>query len=98
MGDLAIDFGCRPIFTRTDGAPFQPNDVVIVTTSVEAPGTDVDVSEFIGKTGTVEYLEYSCGCGQTFPGDPMIGVAFQDGLREEFWAEELRLGTDRGRE
>lgn len=48
-----------------------------------------DVSVHIGKVGTVKYLEYNCGCGQTFPNDPMIGVYFDDDSVEEFWREEL---------
>ena len=46
-------------------------------------------ASFRGANGVVEYLEYSCGCGQSFPHDPMIGVRFPDGRLEEFWAEEL---------
>lgn len=33
--------------------------------------------------------EYNCGCGQTFPGDPMIGVRFGTLPMSEFWSEEL---------
>ena len=48
-----------------------------------------DVRSLVGLSGTVEYLEYDCGCGQSYPGDPMIGVRLEDGTLEEFWAEEL---------
>lgn len=85
--------GARPVTTHTLGSPFQPGELVTVVASVEPPGSDMSVSEYIGSSGTVEYLEYSCGCGQKFPDDPMIGVAFRNGHRQEFWAEELRSGT-----
>lgn len=48
-----------------------------------------DISKYIGRVGIVKYLEYSCGSGQTYPGDPMIGVAFDGGVLEEFWSEEI---------
>lgn len=83
--------GASPITTPVPGSPVQVGERVTVVASVEAPETDVDVSAFIGASGTVEYLEYACGCGQTFPSDPMIGVLFGDGRREEFWREELTL-------
>jgi len=79
----------RPIYVRTEGAPYQPGQRVLVVASIEPPEV-ADVSEYIGLTGTVEHLEYSCGCGQKYPGDPMIGVRFQDGRLEEFWFEELK--------
>lgn len=70
-----------------DGAPFQPGQAVRVVAAID---TDVhDVTSFIGKSGTVQYLEYHCGCGQTYPNDPMIGVQFENGAGEEFWTEEL---------
>ena len=46
----------------------------------------------IGVSGHARYLEYDCGSGQTFPGDPMIGVVMPDGTIEEFWFEELEAG------
>lgn len=52
-----------------------------------------DVSIFIGRSGTVSYLNYDCDCGQCFPGDPMIGVEFGPGETEEFWPEELTIVT-----
>lgn len=48
-----------------------------------------DVRPFIGRAGVVDHLDYDCGCGQTYPDDPMIGVTFDDGAAEEFWSEEL---------
>ena len=53
-----------------------------------------DVSEFIGLRGVVEYLEYECGCGQHYPEDPMVGILFHDGRRQEFWREEVALDVD----
>ncbi len=47
---------------------------------------------FLGREGRVLYFEYTCGCGQTYPNDPMIGVKFR-GKAEEFWREELALIT-----
>ncbi|MGE4513187.1 MAG: hypothetical protein AB7E26_05135 [Chryseobacterium sp.] len=46
-------------------------------------------SEFSGQEGTVKYFNYDCGCGQTYPNDPMIGVEFSGGKKEEYWKEEL---------
>lgn len=72
---------------RIDGAPFQPGGIIRVVRAIDA-GIH-DVSSFIGRLGLVKYLEYDCGCGQTYPIDPMIGVKFSDGTSEEFWSEEL---------
>jgi hypothetical protein len=84
-----FDLGARPVHHRVDGAPYQPADPVRVVMSAEQKGTLTDVSDFIGRAGFVEYLEYSCGCGQRYPDDPMIGVRFADGALQEFWREEL---------
>ena len=86
---LVLD--AKPIRHPVDGAPYQPTQAVRVVMSVEDAGTPADVSDFIGRSGVVEYLEYSCGCGQRFPDDPMIGVRFPDGTGQEFWREELEL-------
>lgn len=77
----------RPIRERVEGAPYQPGDVVRVVQAVDRPIHDVAL--FVGHVGVVAYLEYSCGCGQTFPDDPMIGVTFEGDLFEEFWREEV---------
>jgi len=45
---------------------------------------------YLNKSGNVEYFDYSCGCGQSYPNDPMIGVLFNDGKTEEFWKEEIK--------
>lgn len=77
----------RPITTRVDGAPYQPGDSVTI---VDAIDQDIhDVSAFVGRMGRVEYLEYECGCGQSYPDNPMIGVRFESGDIEEFWREEI---------
>lgn len=46
--------------------------------------------EFSGKKGIIKYFDFDCGCGQTYPIDPMIGVQFPSGEIEEFWNEELK--------
>lgn len=85
--------GARPIRVHVDGAPYQRSDRVRVVASVETAGAGIDVIEFIGRIGIVDYLEYSCGCGQAFPDDPMIGVRFDDGSLQEFWRDELARET-----
>jgi hypothetical protein len=79
----------RPIRVFTPGAPYQPGVEVVVVASAEVKGSLTDVSGYIGRRGTVEHLEYSCGCGQHYPDDPMIGVRFLEGDLYEFWFEEL---------
>jgi len=78
----------RPVFVHTPGAPYQPGASVIIHASEESG--ELDVSKHFGRHGVVEYLEYSCGCGQTYPGDPMIAVRFPAGDIEEFWRGEIR--------
>ena len=69
-----------------DRAPYIPRQLVRV---VRALDRDIyDVSGFIGRQGVVERLEYE-GCGQSYPGDPLVEVRFDDGRREAFWREEL---------
>lgn len=75
----------NPVYTDVEGAPFNIGQQVVVVGSEDQ--TFDCASE--GRDGIVEYFEYDCGCGQTHPGDPMIGVVFRDGTREEFWKEEL---------
>lgn len=45
--------------------------------------------KFIGRVGKIVHYDYSCGCGQSFPDDPMIGVKFNSKEIEEFWKEEI---------
>lgn len=83
--------GARPIYEPVPGAPWQPGDIVRVV----AIADDAASPEHIGKTGRVTYLEYSCGCGQSYPDDPMIGVELAGGKVEEFWREELAREGER---
>ena len=76
----------KPIYIDVDGAPFKIGDRVRVTDSRD----ETFDRSYKGRIGTVEYFEYECGCGQSYPNDPMIGVRFQKDQVEEFWAEELR--------
>ena len=73
------------------GAPFNIGDIVLVLNN---PNEDETFNKHLsGKLGLIEYFEYDCGCGQTFPEDPMIGVRFLNGKSEEFWKEEIELLT-----
>ena len=70
------------------GAPFKIGDIVKVQRIVDCAGN----RRFLKAVGTVVYFDYECGCGQSYPADPMIGVRFQKAnAREEFWREELKL-------
>lgn len=86
-----------PLYAPVEGAPFQPGDQVVIAVPGAGVHPDVHVEDHIGKGGRVEYLEYECGSGQTFPGDPMIGVVLEDGTREEFWKDEIALATGASR-
>lgn len=90
-----IDFSHRPIRKQVAGAPYQPGQTVTVVSSTEGDCPLTGVSEYIGKSGVVAYLEYSCGCGQRYPDDPMIAIDFPDGSQQEFWREELRASEIR---
>lgn len=72
------------IYTDVEGAPFRIGDAVRVVSLADDTADD----ELLGCAGSVLYFEYSCGCGQSFPHDPMIGVQF-GGRMAEFWKEEL---------
>ena len=86
-GQHPEDMGARDgIYHDVDGAPFKIGDAVKVVSLSD----DTADAEFLAQQGQVLYFEYSCGCGQTFPNDPMIGVQF--GKRTaEFWKEELSI-------
>jgi hypothetical protein len=74
----------NPIYVNVAGAPFKVGDRVRVT-----HGTDLTFDHrYQGRVGIVGYFEYQCGCGQSYPNDPMIGVRFREDIAE-FWAEEL---------
>lgn len=72
------------IYHDVDGAPFKIGDIVkVVLFSDDSAG-----DEFLGRVGIVLYFKYSCGCGQSFPADPMIGIQFGE-KTAEFWKEEI---------
>jgi hypothetical protein len=71
------------------GSPFKIGDLIIVLDSLSRDST-FDI-KYIGEKGIVIFFEYDCGCGQTFPSDPMIGVRFPNLKVEEFWKEEIQL-------
>jgi hypothetical protein len=72
-----------------EGAPFKIGNIVQILNN---PLDDATFEiKYYGQNGEIIFFEYDCGCGQTFPGDPMIGVKFQNGDIEEFWREELLL-------
>jgi hypothetical protein len=75
-----------PIYKNVQGAPFRIGE------SVRVVGSEDETFDrsYKRRVGTIEYFEYECGCGQSYPSDPMIGVKFRDGQTAEFWAEELR--------
>ncbi len=75
----------QPIRTNLHGAPFRIGELVRVARLSDATGD----ANFLRKCGRIVYFEYSCGCGQSYPGGPMIGVRFLNGTAE-FWKEELR--------
>lgn len=78
--------GC--LHVDVTGAPFRIGQRVRVVTITDETG---DVGS-LGREGAVSYFNYTCGCGQTFPGDPMIGVVFNN-LTAEFWKEEIQLAS-----
>ncbi len=82
----------KPVVEHVPGAPYQVGDCVVIVCVCD----DTVPEENIGKHGEVIYLEYSCGSGQTYPGDPMIGVRLETGAIEEFWIEELQAQVDHG--
>jgi hypothetical protein len=84
--------GRRPIYVDVGGAPFKIGDRVRVTRGAD----ETFDASYKGCTGIVEYFEYGCGCGQSYPRDPMIGVRFRSGLAE-FWREELALNEPKAR-
>lgn len=78
----------RPKLTTTDvpGAPFKIGAQVCVVRLTDETGNRA----WLGRTVTVKFFSYDCGCGQSYPDDPMIGVESPRGKVEEFWKEELR--------
>ena len=81
----------KPNYRRFDieGAPFKIGSKVQVLNN---PLNDETFDKkYSHKIGEIMFFEYDCGCGQTFPVDPMIGVKFLNGKVAEFWKEELLL-------
>lgn len=76
------------LYKNIIGAPFRIDDGVKIAATANDETFDL---RFCGEIGKVLYFEYDCGCGQSFPSDPMIGVCFSNGEVEEFWKEELEL-------
>lgn len=86
----------NPIYKMIEGSPFQPGNIIRVSSCCDEVGEGVDIPALIGHFGIVKYLEYECGSGQHFPEDPMIGVRFRDNYIQEFWKEELSLVSKKG--
>jgi len=82
----------KPIREYVEGSPYQSGQRVRVVSATDPNA--YDVSGDIGVRGTVLYLEYECGSGQTYPTDPMIGVEIDGGKVEEFWSEEIEIELD----
>ena len=83
--------GAKHVYTNVPGAPFEIGTRVRVVQLVDETGNRA----WRGRTGVVKYFDYACGCGQSFPDDPMIGVESARGKVEEFWKEELQLTSRR---
>ena len=75
-----------PVHVDVERAPFRIGQAVRVHKIFDDAGD----CTFLGKSGIIEHYEYSCGCCQSYPSDPMLGVRLPDGRLEEFWKEELR--------
>jgi len=91
LDNFITDVLLRPNYRRynINGAPYFIGSPVIVLNN---PNCDESFnSDFIGMKGHVVFYEYDCGCGQTFPNDPMIGVLFSNKKIGEFWKEEIML-------
>jgi len=74
----------NPIYHDIADAPFKIGQAVRVVRLLDETADP----KFLLCVGVVFSYEYNCGCGQTYPGNPMVGVAFGD-LLEEFWPNEL---------
>lgn len=72
-----------------EGAPYKIGEDVVI---LDNPSNDETFDKkFVGRKGMIVFYEYDCGCGQTYPNDPMIGVRFSNGKIAEFWEEEIDL-------
>jgi hypothetical protein len=79
--------GTKHIHADVPGAPYRIGTPVRVVQLVDETGN----RRWLRRIGVVKYFDYYCGCGQTYPDDPMIGVESRRGNVEQFWKEELRL-------
>ena len=64
---------------------FRIGDTVFVNSLSDETG----LPKYLDQTGQIVYFNYDCGCGQSYPNDPMIGIIFSDGEIEEYWKEEI---------
>ena len=78
------------IYEDVFGAPFRIGQPVQVIDLIDEAAD----SDYMGKQGVIIYFEYTCGCGQSYPDDPMIGVRFEDDTAE-FWKEKLHELADK---
>ena len=72
------------------GAPYEISNLVKISSATD----ETFDHKFMGRVGAIVHYDYSCGCGQSFPDDPMIGVEFSDNMIEEFWKEEMITQKD----
>ena len=80
----------RAVREDVKGAPLNIGQAVRVV----ALADETADKALLRKVGVTEHFEYSCGCGQSYPHDPMIGVRFSNGRLEEFWIEELEANPE----
>lgn len=87
MNEKLNILGANPIYEDVKDAPFFIGCKVEICWG-ESDGTFDE--EINGMCGVIEYYEYECGCGQTYPNNPMIGVSIPKYDTLEFWPEELK--------
>lgn len=79
----------KNITVNIPGFPISIGDRVKVLSN---PNNDLTFDDkYSNKIGSVIYFNFNCGCGQSYPKDPMIGVRFIYGQEDEFWKEELKI-------
>jgi len=77
----------KNIYYTPHGAPMKIGALVKIDLTFADETADFSLDK---RLGTVIYFNYDCGCGQSFPNDPMIGVVLlEQPIVEEFWKEEL---------
>jgi hypothetical protein len=75
------------ILTGCKSAGLFTGDKVLI---LDNPNKDCTFNiDLTGKVGIIVYLNYDCGCGQSYPKDPMFGVSFANGKLEEYWKDEV---------